>query len=204
MGMWSGFSGLSIFEQIMALGTFSQLFLVNVTSPTFLDGFGRNLAQSQMMMVRCARDRAFPVRLTYLRFTSNSLYVIFGYYFTFFARLWTHLLTFLPCTVFLELLCPADIPVGELSSSCSRQVDSACGYSCAQGYYPRQTIVRCTWLGTWDSPVDSLCSSKCRGGPHYMLRQECISIEEVHIICYTTSVYVGEVHIICYVKRVLV
>jgi hypothetical protein len=41
---------------------FLQVFLVNATPPTFRDGFWRNLAQSKMMMGRCAWSEDVLVR----------------------------------------------------------------------------------------------------------------------------------------------
>jgi hypothetical protein len=46
----------------LTLNTFSQLFLVNATLPTFLDGMRWNLAHIKMMLPRCAWNEDFHVR----------------------------------------------------------------------------------------------------------------------------------------------
>jgi hypothetical protein len=85
-------------------------FLVNTTPPTFLDGFGRNLAQSKMMMGRCACERDF---LVYQFLKSYGPWHL-AYFTTFYSKwplalsvlhqnsLWTQLL---PPTFLNRLLC---------------------------------------------------------------------------------------------------
>ena len=94
-----------------------------------------------------------------------SVYVFSSFSFSFEGRIWDpivsvpdHCLSF----YFLseEILCPTEIPNGNLSSSCGRRVGHSCdSFTCIHGYNAKAGVeaFNCTEAGSWDYDLSSLC-----------------------------------------------
>ena len=67
--------------------------------------------------------------------------------------------------LYIEIVCPKDIPNGELSDSCGRKVGDACtNFTCNYGYERNEepVFLNCTESGSWTNNLSLLCTGLIR------------------------------------------
>ncbi|KAL4234290.1 hypothetical protein ACF0H5_005941 [Mactra antiquata] len=63
-----------------------------------------------------------------------------------------------------EVRCPASIPNGDVKPDCSRNIGSACGYTCKKGYKESQSEILCRDTGKWHGKDSEYCKTfMCNG-----------------------------------------
>lgn len=61
----------------------------------------------------------------------------------------------------LDILCPVITTKAVLKSDCTRKVGMSCGFLCKHNHVAAYSgDIVCGEDGTWDQPLDTLCTSK--------------------------------------------